>query len=269
LISKAARAGLVVALACVCSTPAVSGVELRPEALKAFERYVQLTEARLDAEIRGTSPFLWIDRAPDAQRRIHLDRLKRGAVVVAKLETRDGGREIKAPGALIHHWIGTVLLPNVALDRAVAFVKDYPRYPNHFAPMIVRSQVHSAAGDRFEVTMRTTTRKVITVTLDADYAVEYRPLTPARLWSKSVASNVFEIDGEARKPAEQGRGYLYRLVTYCSFEQRVEGTYEQCESLSLTTDIPLLFRWIVMPFVTSVPRETLEFTLGRVRAGVK
>jgi hypothetical protein len=73
---------------------------------------------------------------------------------------------------------------------------------------------------------------------------------------------------ERREPADRGVGYLWRLNTYCSFDARTDGTYEQCESISLTRGIPFLVRPIVSPFVTGIPRETLAFTLGQVRAGL-
>jgi hypothetical protein len=41
--------------------------------------------------------------------------------------------------------------------------------------------------------------------------------------------------------------------------------YVQCESISLTRGIPFGVGWIVRPFVTSIPRETLEFTLETTR----
>jgi hypothetical protein len=41
--------------------------------------------------------------------------------------------------------------------------------------------------------------------------------------------------------------------------------YLQCESISLTRGIPLGLGWIVRPFVTSIPRETLAFTLDTTR----
>ena len=59
---------------------------------------------------------------------------------------------------------------------------------------------------------------------------------------------------------------MWRLHNYCSFEQRADGVYEQCESVSLSRQIPWMVRLIVRPFVTGVPRETLEHTLGTVRA---
>ena len=121
--------------------------------------------------------------------------------------------------------------------------------------------------------MLTSKKYVITVTLDADYTVEYRRLDPHRLFTRSIASNIHEVSDpgkktERRTPAERGQGYMWRLNTYCSFETRPEGTYEQCESISLTSEIPLLlsmFSWVIK----AIPRDTLTFTLGQVRKNIK
>ena len=248
--------------------------ELKPATLAAFEKYVKLTEARMAGEVNGASPFFWVDRQPESQRAQLYARLKRGDVLAHRLQTREGNAEIEVSDGLIHHWVGTILFPGATLDKVMAFVKDYGNYSQYFAPTIVRSRVLSQTADRFEVTMRTSTKKIITVVIDADYVIEYRTVGEDRVYTRSAAKNLFEVaeagtPQERRTPAEQGRGYLWRLNNYCSFEQRPEGTYEQCESISLTTEVPWLLRFIVTPFVTSVPRETLEFTLGRVRAGVK
>ena len=258
----------------------VGARELKPATLAAFEKYVKLTEARMAGEVEGSaapkprdggsSKFLWIDRQPEPQRTQLYARLNRGEVLASRMETRDGNAEVKISDGMIHHWVGTILLPGATLDKVMAFVKDYGNYSKHFAPTIVRSRVISQTSDHFEVAMRTSTKKVITVVIDADYGIDYRTLGDDRVYTRSAAKNVFEIADagtphERRTPAEQGRGYLWRLNNYCSFEQRPEGTYEQCESISLTTEVPWLLRFIVTPFVTSVPRETLEFTLGRAR----
>jgi hypothetical protein len=258
---------------CVAAAPAWTAFELTPASLAAFDRYLRLTEARMSREVDGASPFLWLDRQPERERAPLSARLKRGEVVSARLETRDGRAEIDAGDALIHHWIGTVLLSGVKLDRAIAFVQNYDRYPQLFAPTIQRARVISRSGDHFNVQMRTYMKKVITVVLDADYGVDYRRLGPARVYSKSVAANVFEVQsagepGERRAPGDQSSGFLWRLNTYCWFEERSEGTYEQCESISLTRGIPFGLGPIVRPFVNGIPRETLEFTLGRVRDGL-
>ena len=43
----------------------------------------------------------------------------------------------------------------------------------------------------------------------------------------------------------------------------------QCEAISLTRDIPTGLGWMVGPFVTSIPRESLECTLKKTREAVE
>ena len=263
------------ALSAAGLTPAAEPVlgDLKPHTLAAFERYARLTEARIGEETSGRAPLLWIDRQPEARKRDHYARLQRGEVVIERLETRDGTRRIDVDDGMIHHWVGTVLIPGASLDKVIPFVQAYQDYPKHFAPMIQRAAIRSREGDRFVVTMRTSMTKVITVVLDADYAVEYRRLDPAKLFTRSITSNVYEVSdagqpGEQRKPADRGMGYLWRLNTYCSFEARPEGTYEQCESISLTRGLPFVFA-MFKPLITSIPRDTLTMTLQQVRKNVR
>ena len=61
-------------------------------------------------------------------------------------------------------------------------------------------------------------------------------------------------------PAQE-HGFLWRLNTYWSYEERDGGLYLQIESVSLTRAIPPGLGWAIGPFVESVPRESLEFTL--------
>ncbi len=268
------RTPLAAALVTLSVTVTAPPADLKPATLAAFDRYVALTEARMATEIAGASPFLWIDRQPEPGRKAIMGRLTLREVVSARLQTRDGRNEIDAPDGLIHHWVGTALLPSVTLDRALAFVRDYALYPKHFAPLIQRTRVLKNTGDHYDVQMRTWTKKVITVVMDADYAITYRRLTPTRVATTNIASNLHEVDdagspSERRTPAEKGAGYLWRFNTYCWFDERAEGVYEQCESISLTRDVPFGLGWIVKPFITGIPRETLEFTLGQVQAALK
>ena len=266
------RPAQLLAIAFLALATAPPDADLEPATVAAFERYVTLTEARMAGEMAGTSPFLWIDRQGSGRQAL-LERLKRGEVVSAALQTREGKAEIDVPDGLIHHWVGTVLLPGATIGRVMAFVKDYPQYPARFAPMIQRARVLKQSPDHFDVTMRTWTKKVLTVVIDADYGIDYRTLSPTRVATRSVASNVYEVEepgtpDERRTPADRGQGFLRRLNTYCWFDQRSEGVYEQCESISLTRGVPFGLGWMVNPFVTSIPRETMEFTLGKVRKGV-
>jgi hypothetical protein len=261
-----------VILVCALGT-ALAAAELKAPTLAAFNRYIALSEARMGTEAGQTSAWLWVDRLPaDARTRAFTD-LRAGHVVVEKMETKDHDKSISVPDGLIHHWIGTVLIPGVPVERAVGFVRTYGGYPDAFGPMIRSATVQSESGDHVRVLMRTETHKVITVVLDATYEVDYTRLSDTRAFVKTSAHDVKEIDSpgtstERATPAESGRGYVWRINTYCSFEGRAEGTYEQCESISLSRGLPFGIGWMISPFVTSVPRETLEFTLGHVRAAL-
>ena len=67
-------------------------------------------------------------------------------------------------------------------------------------------------------------------------------------------------NGRALSSSEE-HGFLWRQNTYWSYEERDGGLYIQIESVSLTRSIPSGLGWVVGPFVESVPRESLEFTL--------
>ena len=67
-----------VALALSASSAPVEAAELRADTLAAFNRYVRVTESRMDGELQGKAAFLWVDRLPEAERREVYTRLKRG-----------------------------------------------------------------------------------------------------------------------------------------------------------------------------------------------
>jgi hypothetical protein len=112
-------------------------------------------------------------------------------------------------------------------------------------------------------------RKKIAI-LDSDYDVNYRWLTPDHAASRSVSTRIAEVDNagqknESRKPVGNDNGYMWRLNSYWRFAQRDGGTYIQLEAVSLTRDIPVGLGWLIGPFISSIPKESLEFTLGRTR----
>jgi len=267
---RAALAGVLLVAVAVCPLAAFA---LRPETLAAFERYARLTEARLDEQHKGRRPFMWMDSLAERDKAKAYERLRAGEVVVAKLETRDGTRKIDAPDGLIHHWIGTVLFSGVNMERALAFVQDFGRYADHFKPMMRQSKLKHREGDAFDTWVQLYTKKVVTVVLNVDHHVEYGKYDDNHVFSMSRSTRIAEVDGfgtpaEHEKPVDEGTGYLWRTNLYCNFEARPEGTYEQCESISLTRDIPFGFGWLIGPFVSGVPREAIEFTLGKARAAL-
>ena len=254
----------------MAATLALLPVQLPPATLAAHDRYVAATEQRIAAEYAGQSPFLWIDRLPERDRARVTDRLRRGETVVERLQTREAGREIRIPEGLLHHWVATVVLPGATIERASALLRDYARYPQVFAPLITRASLQRQEPQRDLVAMRTYVSKVVTVIMDGDYVIEHRTVSPTRLASKTVATNLQVVHDagtptERREPADRTAGNLWRYRMYCVLDARPDGVYNQCESITLTRSVPSLVSWIVGPFVNGIPRDSLSLMLEATR----
>ena len=257
----------------VLSAAVVQAAVLKAETAAAFQRYVQLTEQRISGEVTRPDRFLWIDTLR-ADRRAELQKgLHHGAVLIEELETRDGGAEIDAPDGLIHHWVGIAFVPNASVKDAVALMQDYDRHARYFAPAIAGSRMLERSGNRFKVALRFHVKKVITVTMDTENEAEFFFPSPDRAYSQIRSTRVREISNagtpqERAKPAGEEHGFMWNLNTYWRFLERDGGTYIQCESLTLSRDVPFALAWIIRPIVTQMPKESLTFTMGKARAAL-
>jgi hypothetical protein len=249
--------------------PAISA-ELKPETVAAFERYVEITAARIEAELTGPGPFLLLDRRSDFDRHAILKTIQGGAVFIQPLETRaPNGAEISIPDGMVHHWYGAVFIPGPTLDQVLELVQDYDRH-HRIYPEVVDSRLIERDGDRFKIYLRLVKNKVITVTLDTEHDVSYRRVDARRAHSRSNSTRIAEVEnadqpGEREKPIGQDGGFLWRLVSFWRFEERGGGVYEESESISLTRGIPFALGWLIRPFVTGIPKESLESALGATR----
>lgn len=252
------------------STGWVGEADLKPQTITAFDRYVRLVESRMDDEVRRPDRFLYLDGLAEAQRRRMDAAVRRGEVVVESQTIRERGESVAVPDGRVHHWVGVAFMPDVRLDAAVKLLQDYDRHADLYKPAVERSKVLSRDGDRFRVFLRFTQTKVITVTVNSEHEAEFIRAGEDRVYSRIRSTRIAEVAdaGTAReheKPVGHDGGYLWRLNTYWRFLQRGGGTYIQCESVTLTRDVPFGFGWLVGPFVTSIPRESLTFTMQRTR----
>jgi|CXWL01.1.fsa_nt_gi hypothetical protein len=244
----------------------VRAADLQPATVAAFDRYVAATEVRANARTSG----LWIDGLPAARQREAQEDFRAGRVAIERLTTREGGREIDVPDGLVHHWIGTAFVPGHSTAEAVRLLQDYDRHAEIFTPVVQRSRILSRDGDRFTVFLRFYQKKGLTVIVNTDHDARFTELAPGRVASRIVSTRVQEVEdpggpNELEKPVGHDGGYLWRLNTYWRFVERDGGVYVQCESITLTRGIPFGFGWLVGPFVTSIPRESLTFTLDTTR----
>jgi hypothetical protein len=104
--------------------------------------------------------------------------------------------------------------------------------------------------------------------------VNFGRLDAQHIYSSSVSTRVSEVEhpgahDEYALSEKEEHGFLWRQNTYWSCEERDGGLYMQIESVSLSRGIPTGLGWAVKPFVESVPRESLEFTLRSTSNALK
>jgi hypothetical protein len=248
--------------------------KLKSETLAAFDRYVRLVEVRNEAELKRRAGLLWIDRLPEQQRALAYAELKRGEIKMQKLEISQNEKPIECPGGMIHHWTGLVFIPGARLEDVLDVLEDYDKHSVYYAPDVERSKIESREGDHFRVFLRLRRHKVITVVLNTEHEVQYFRDAPGKAHSRSSAVRIAEVenpgksDEHEKEPGEDG-GFMWRMETWWRMEERDRGVYVQSEVASLTRDIPTGLGWMIKPFVTGIPKESLTFTLEATRKAVE
>ncbi len=264
---------LVAALGLAAGPAGAAGVRLGAETAEAFARYVRLTDVRNDAELKRGTGLLWMDGLAETERGAAYSALRNGEVRMSRLETLDGAAAIKCPGGLIHHWVGVVFIPGASVDDVLAVLEDYDHQATYYAPDVERSKILARDGDKFRVFLRFRRHKVITVVLDTEHEVKYFRDGPGLAHSRSSAVRIAEVENagttsEREKSPGDDDGFLWKMETWWRVKQGDGGVYVQSEAASLTRGIPAGLGWLVGPFVTSIPKETLAFTLEATRKAV-
>jgi len=262
---------LVLAPGLVASKAAsAAAVNLKPGTVAAFNGYVKLTDARNENELRSGTNLLWIDGLPEGERGQAYEELKHGEIKMQRLETLENGEKIRCPSGMTHHWVGVVFVPRAKLQDVLVVLQDYDRHAQYYAPDVERSKIESHDGDHFVVFLRFRRHKIITVVLNTQHDIRYFRDSETREHSRSSAMRIAEVentgksDEREKAPGEDG-GFLWRMETWWRMEERDGGVYVQSEVVSLTRDIPTGLGWLIGPFVTSIPKETLTFTLEATR----
>jgi hypothetical protein len=250
--------------------PEARASDLTPETVSAFDRYVRATEAKMNA-IPASQPFLAVDRLPDGPRNEASAELRDGKIWIEKLETLENGEKIAAPGGLIHHWSATVFIPGVTLAQTLALEEDYNAHAKYFQPDVMASKIVRRNGNDFEVYLQFHKQKIVTAVLDTTHSVQYQMLSATRAESESHTTRIQEVQNagtvrEHLEPEGHDDGFLWRMNTYWRFEEKDGGTYVESETISLTRDIPAGLGWIVGPFIDSIPKDSLTFTLETTRS---
>lgn len=260
------------AAAMISPSPAAgasAAADLQPATVAAFNRYVAASEAQ-----RAADPSFLVIDGDNAEARRKRDSVRNGTFLIERLFTREAGREIEIPNGLVHHWVGVVFVPSGTVDQALALLQDYNRHAQIYAPNVAASRLLARDGDTFKVYLRFFMKKVLTVVVNSEHEARFTRDSPTQARSRIVSTRIAEVEHqgtpqEREKPVGRDGGYMWRLNSYWRLVERDGGVYIQCESISLSRGIPFGLAWMIGPFVTSIPRETLTFTLETTRKALQ
>ena len=251
----------------------VQAAKLTPATVQAWDRYFAWADANVKRQLREPGRFLIADFFPPAERQAVRRELESGAVVVRKVHgVVPPGTPFEVPDGEIHHWWGTILVPNVTLENLLPFLQDYDHHAGRFAD-VERSHLISKNGNHYRFCLRLKRSKaIVTAYYNTEQECDYFSHGDGKASSRSIATRIAEI-ADAGKPSEHeyppgnDRGFLWRLVSWWRFEQIDKGVIVECESASLSRDIPVIAKLIpgVSSYIRSTPRESLESVLTSIR----
>jgi hypothetical protein len=247
-------------------------VSLSPSTLQAFQRYVTIADAQNNRN-QGNEDFLWIDTLPEREKQDAYAALKRGEIEMRHVPPESAGANAEISGGMIHDWKGIVFIPGAKLDQVLRVLQDYDHHATIYAPDLEKAKIEKRDGNHFVVFLRFRRTKVVTVVLDSEHDVNYFRDSPTRAHSRSSAIRIAEVENpgdtnEKEKAPGDDQGFLWKMETWWRLQEKDGGVYVQNQVISLTRDLPTGLGWLIEPFITSIPKESLEFTLGATRKAV-
>ncbi len=239
------------------------GVKLRNETVAAFDSFVEDAERVVKKRLEGELPFLWLDE--DQERR---PKLREGKILIENL-----GTNTAIKGGLLHVWLGAAFFPDATGPQVLEVLQDYDRHQDRY-PEVVESKLLGRDGETLRGYQRLLKKKVLTAVLNTEHEARYRQISEQRWAGRSLSTKIAEVQnagqpGEKELPVGEDSGFLWRLNVYWRIQEVEGAAFVECLTISLSRQVPWGLGWIVKPFVTSLPRESLEGTLQATRRAVQ
>jgi len=247
-----------------------TAAELQPLTVKAWNAYVEATEARIARELRAPRGFLALDFQPTAEAALERRSVLAREIPVKQMESFDGsGRKIEVPDGMIHHWRGSVFMSGADLDQILSRVIN-PAVGDTRQEDVLQSRVLEKRPDFLRIYLKLQRSKFITVVFNTEHTVQARRYNPSRASSTSVATKIAELampnsNEEKEKPEGQDRGLLWRMNSYWRYEQVAGGVIVQCETITLSRGLPFFLEPLIRPLINSTAHESMQRTLGAMR----
>ncbi|NWG12820.1 MAG: hypothetical protein HXY20_04705 [Acidobacteria bacterium] len=249
-------------------------VKLQPATIAAWDRYHAWAEERVRRQVSDPARFLARDHLSGNERKKVAERLRAGDIVVQRVSRGivPPGQELAVPGGEIHHVWGIVMLPGVKMPELLRFLQDYDHHGGNFAD-VERSRLISRKNGHFRIFYRLSRSKAFfTACYNTEQEAEYRTVGPGRVFSWSNATRIAELENpgtpeERERPPGDDHGFLWRLVSWWRCQETEDGVIVECESASLSRDVPAMVSWIpgLGRYIRSTPVESLESVLSSIR----
>ena len=130
---------------------------------------------------------------------------KPGNVVIAPSEKNS---LISIQEGMIHDLAAATFAKGVSVDQVLRVLQNYGEYKNIYAPDVIESRVIKHEGNRWHAFLRIVKKKPLTVVLNSEYDVEYRPLDSGRWAVISRSTRIAEVDGETELGPDAGHGRI-------------------------------------------------------------
>ena len=261
---------LLIVLAIGMTGSPLMGAQLQTKTLTAWEEYVRLTEERITKELNSSSGFLAQDFQALPKAQMERDAVLSGRILVEKMKTLNPrGRKIKVPAGTLHHWRGSVFIPDVELESVLAQVR-YPAQQEDLQEDVLESRILEEDDDSLRLYLKLVRTKIVTVTYNTEHLIEYQQHGEGLASSQSIATKIAELEdagtpSEREKPEGKDHGFLWRMNSYWRYQQVDGGVLVECESLTLSRGVPIILAPFVKPIITDVARESMERTLSTMR----
>jgi hypothetical protein len=231
--------------------------------LEAWNESIQQTRSELAEEACATDRFLSIDRRPNK-----VAKIQAGGILA--FHAPHGGL-VPIPSGLIHHWIGTVFIPNASAATAVRALQDYDSYAGIYKPAVTNSKLLTRKGDEFTYRLKFAERGFgIKAGVIGDFRSRYYRLNSTTGYSITESTSLSEFANpgtpeERIVPLAASHGYVEGVFTIVRYREAAEGLYVEVETLTLSRDIPASIRWMVSPLVQRFSRQVMTGTLDHFR----
>ncbi len=266
--SKSPQTLLFIVLLFLLRPSTVESAELQTETIEAWNRYVQITEQRIQHELDSDNRFFIMDFHKKDEALLEYKNIASGEILIRKMDDQ-AKLNFKVPGGKIHHWRGAVLIPDTNLEHVISRI-DSPGSSDMGQEDVLESRILERFDDGFRLFLKLQRSKIVTVVYNTEHRVRLERIGTARASSSSVATKIAEVEilennQEREKPEGKDHGFLWRMNSYWRYKQVPEGVIVECESLTLSRGIPRMLDIMIRSIVDGIARESMERTLLSMR----